>query len=220
MAEARPTGHEPSPTAIPSSDEVLLAALADGEPMGAAAFVDRFQGPCFAIAVAVLTERADAEEVVQQAFVNAWRRAASFDPSRGPVAAWMAVITRNLAIDHLRRRRPVLTDPAVLAANERPSPGNGPEESAVLRVGADQVHAALAELPDQQRRAVLLAAWHGRTAQEVADLEAIPLGTAKTRIRTGLRRLRATLATAGDPRAAPAPGPGPPGEAEEEGRVG
>ena len=116
-----------------------------------------------------------------------------FDPRRGSVASWVLTITRNLAIDALRLRRAVPTDPDDFAASATGSAEYNPEDSVRRGDIRHVVHAALDVLPEEQRRAVVLAAVYGRTALEISESEAIPLGTAKTRIRTALIRLRAAV---------------------------
>jgi len=137
--------------------------------------------------------RAAAEDVAQEAFVRAMQRADAFDPRRGTVAAWLLRIARNLAIDRLRLRRPDLLPPGRLAALDVVSDGLSVEDGAVVSAAAAEIRAALRQLPVEQSRAVLLAASYGHTAEEISQLEDIPLGTAKTRIRLGLRKIRAVL---------------------------
>jgi RNA polymerase sigma-70 factor (ECF subfamily) len=175
------------------NDEALLAGLAAGDPEAARSFVRRFQPRVYGVAISVLSDRAAAEDVAQEAFVRAMRRAEVFDPRRGTVAAWLLRITRNLAIDRLRLRQPELVAPGSLAALDVAGGGLSVEDTAVVSAAAAQVRAALRDLPVEQSRAVLLAASYGHTAEEISQLEHIPLGTAKTRIRLGLRKIRSFL---------------------------
>ncbi|HVX18902.1 MAG TPA: sigma-70 family RNA polymerase sigma factor [Acidimicrobiales bacterium] len=174
------------------SDDALLAGYGAGDREAAVAFVRRFQHRVFGVALAVLHDPALAEDVAQEAFVRAWRHAAAYDARRGPVAPWLLTITRNLAIDVVRSRRlrPVEPDDLALLLA---APGPGPGEQAETAELAGRVRRALLSVPVEQRRAVMLAAYGGRTAQEVSETESVPLGTAKTRIRSGLIRLRAAL---------------------------
>jgi RNA polymerase sigma-70 factor (ECF subfamily) len=176
------------------SDEALLAGLTFGEPEAGRAFVRRFEGRVYGLAVTILRDPVMAEDIAQEAFVRAWKHGGSYDPRRGTVAAWMARITRNLAIDALRLRRAEAMDPDVLAAVSPPSDASV-EDAALTSQAAAAVRRALRRLPEEQSRALLLAAFYGRTAEEISRSEAIPLGTAKTRIRLGLRRIRALLTT-------------------------
>ena len=176
------------------SDEALLAGLTFGDPEAGRAFVQRFQSRVYGLALGVLRDPALAEDIAQEAFLRAWRHGATYDPRRGTVAAWLLRITRNLAIDALRLRRAEVMDPDVLTAVAPPGDASV-EEAALISTGADEVRQALRRLPEEQARALMLAAFYGRTAEEISRSEAIPLGTAKTRIRLGLRRIRAMLTT-------------------------
>jgi RNA polymerase sigma factor (sigma-70 family) len=177
------------------SDDALLAGLATGDADAASAFVARFQRRVFGLALAITGDTRAAEDVAQEALLRAWRHAEAFDARRGSVATWLLAITRNLAIDSVRVRRPLAVDPAAIVALRLPSAGPGPGEAAEVRADVARLHRALAELPADQRDAVVLAGILGWTAREVAEQQDIPLGTAKTRIRTAMLRLRAALVT-------------------------
>jgi RNA polymerase sigma factor (sigma-70 family) len=172
-----------------SDDEALLAGMAAGDAQAAAAFVRRYQARVFGLAMTVVGVPAVAEEVAQEAFVRAWRFAGGYDPRRGAVATWMLAITRNAAVDVLRVSRDYPYQPdALLAMIAAHQPV---EDRLAERVAdADRVRAGLRALPPAQATAVVMATYYGLTAQEVADREGVPLGTAKTRIRLGLARLR------------------------------
>jgi RNA polymerase sigma factor (sigma-70 family) len=180
-----------------ASDEALLAGFGTGDPAAAAAFIRRFQRRLYGLALLVVGDEGRAEDVAQEAFVRAWRHAGAYDARKGSVATWLLAITRNLAIDAVRvqQARPAdvvdLADLAVVATG--PEPG----EAAAVGADVDRMRSALVDLPAEQRRALVLAALHGLTAREVGEREGIPLGTAKTRIRSGMLRLRATM-TAGE----------------------
>jgi RNA polymerase sigma-70 factor (ECF subfamily) len=176
------------------SDEALLARYAASDAEAASAFVARFGWRVFGLALTIVGDRAAAEDVAQEALVRAWRHAAVFDSRRGGVATWLLTITRNLAIDAVRVRRPVAIDPDHLLG--LPIPSSGRDAAELVAVGDDvaRLRDALGGLPDEQRRAVALAGLWGLTAREIAEREEIPLGTAKTRIRTALGRLRTALA--------------------------
>ncbi|MEQ8718869.1 MAG: sigma-70 family RNA polymerase sigma factor [Acidimicrobiales bacterium] len=175
------------------SDEALLAAFGREDRRAAAVFVRRFQRRVFGLALAVVGDEGRAAEVAQDAFVRAWRHAASFDPRRGSVITWLLTITRNLAIDRRRMEdvRPAdPVDPLLLA---HPVLHRGPEDAAMAAGETSHVVDALGALPEPQRRCVVLATIGGRTAREISEIEGIPLGTAKTRIRDGLRKVRQNL---------------------------
>jgi RNA polymerase sigma factor (sigma-70 family) len=175
------------------SDDALVAGLAAGDEDAAAAFVRRFQRRVFGLARTIVADDRAAEDVAQEAFVRAWKHADAYDPRRGSVVGWMLTITRNLAIDAVRVRRPAAFDPYALMELERDSGDRLPEDFAVLTDDTARLRAALTQLPEEQMRAIVLAGILGFTAREVGDMEAIPLGTAKTRIRTAMLRLRASL---------------------------
>lgn len=176
------------------SDEALLAGLTFGDPEAGRAFVQRFESRVFGLAVSILRDPLLAEDIAQEAFLRAWKHGPSYDPRRGTVSAWLLRITRNLAIDALRLRRADVMDPDVLSAIAPPGE-QSVEEAAMTSVTAGAVRRALRTLPEEQARALLLAAFYGRTAEEISRAESIPLGTAKTRIRLGLRRIRTLLTT-------------------------
>jgi RNA polymerase sigma factor (sigma-70 family) len=171
----------------PASDEALVAGFAAGDADAATAFVRRFQARVFGLALTMVGDRVVAEEIAQEAFTRAWRHAGSYDARRGRVATWLLTITRNLAIDHLRATRPEPLDPDAAGEAERALwTASGPSERAD---DAAEIREALAIVPEEQRRALLLASLFGYTAREISEIERIPLGTAKTRIRTALQRL-------------------------------
>ena len=171
------------------SDEALLAAVALAERDAIAVFIRRFQSRVFGLAVTMLNDRSLAEDVAQQTFERAWRYAAAYDARRGAVATWLLTITRNLAIDTLRVRRPEPMDPW-MASELLPPDSNDPAVTAARSDDARRLGRALAALPEEQRRTVVLATIGGRTTAEIGVLDGVPTATAKTRLRTGLRRLR------------------------------
>lgn len=175
------------------SDEALLAGYAASDPALAAAFVERFQRRVYGLALTVVGEPRAAEDVAQEAMVRAWRHGDAFDAGRGSVVTWLLSITRNAAIDALRVRRPVAIDPDELLAVTPPSAARDPGDVVALHGDIEELRAALGTLPEEQQRAIVLAGIWGLTGREIAAREQIPLGTAKTRIRAGLRRLRVAL---------------------------
>jgi len=180
------------------SDDALLAGMAAGDSEAASAFVARFQRRIYGLAYTMTGDPQAAEDVAQEAFVRAWRHASAFDARRGSVLTWLLTITRNLAIDSMRVRRPIAVDPDVVLQMPIVSSEPGPEQHAGRQEDSDRLYSALARLPDEQRRAVVLSGLLGHSAREVGELEGIPLGTAKTRIRTALLRLRSALVTTED----------------------
>ena len=170
-------------------DETLLAGLGAGDAELSLAFVRRFQRVVFGVAMTVIDDTTTAEDVAQQAFEQAWRHAQVFDSRRGSVRAWLTTIAHNLAVDVVRARTaaPVTGRPVrILAAVT-----DTPERLAVAHDSAAELRRTLGGLPEPQARAVAMAGIYGMTAQQIADTEGIPLGTAKTRIRDGMQKLRA-----------------------------
>lgn len=172
------------------NDEALLAAVGLGDPHAATVFVRRFQRRVYGLALSVTLDDGLAEDVAQQAFERAWRHAPAYDARRGQVATWLLAITRNLAIDALRVRKPRPLDPTAVAALLPPGSYPDPGEAAAEGDRIARVHAALDSLPEEQRRAVLLATLGCRTSTEIAEMEGVPIPTAKHRIQSGLRKLR------------------------------
>lgn len=182
------------------SDEALVAGLAAGDQGAATAFVRRFQARVFGLAVTMVGDRAVAEEIAQEAFTRAWRHAAAYDARRGRVATWLLSITRNLSIDHLRAKRTEPLDPDVIGDAEQALWVTAARSAAEQGGETDELRAALAELPAEQRRALLLAALFGYTAREIGAIEQIPLGTAKTRIRAAMQKVGSSTAGRDDER--------------------
>jgi RNA polymerase sigma-70 factor (ECF subfamily) len=177
---------------VPLSDESLILGMTLGDTDALATFVRRFQARVYGLALSVVGDPGLAEEVAQDAFLRAWRQAASYDPRRARVVTWLLTITRNLAVDAIRMRRDQPVDPQrlmVALATEI--------DHSEYDTGAEQLRAGLKTLPADQARTVVLAVVYGWTAKEIADREGIPLGTAKTRIRRGLARLRQELGVPG-----------------------
>lgn len=165
--------------------------MAVGSAADTTAFVRRHQSRVFGLARALVGDPGLAEEVAQDAFVRAWREGARFDGRKGTVGTWLSAITRNLAIDRLRKRRLEPVDPQTFLTLT--AADGDPIDQVTRREDMQRVWTAVRRLPQGQRRALLLAIFFDRTAAEVSRMEQIPLGTAKTRIRTAILKLRATL---------------------------
>jgi RNA polymerase sigma-70 factor (ECF subfamily) len=174
------------------TDEALLAGLDSGGSEVGLAFVRRFQRHVFGVALAVVGDHNLAEDVAQQTFERAWRRAPSFDAGRGSVRTWLTTIAHNLAIDAIRSRKPTPVDPTDLI-RLLGTGADEPEHRSMQVESAEELRRAIARLPVEQARAVVMAGVYGMTAQEVADADSIPLGTAKTRIRSAMLKLRTAL---------------------------
>ena len=173
------------------TDEALLAGFAVGDPEAAETFIARFQRRMYGVALAITRDARFAEDVAQEAFVRAWRHAETFDPRRGSVATWLIVIARNLAVDAMRTQpRSEFVDPDELEWLSPPAHEPDPADATVRASDVEWLRRALDEVPEEQRRAVVLAGILGFTAQDVAEREGIPIGTAKSRIRLAMEKLR------------------------------
>ncbi|MGA3215268.1 MAG: sigma-70 family RNA polymerase sigma factor [Acidimicrobiales bacterium] len=191
--------HAREPASGPS-DESLLAGMAHGDERAGLVFVRRYQSRVFGLAFGMVGDAALAEDIAQEALMRAWRHAPVYDPRRGAVSTWVLTIARNLTIDALRMRRAAPTDPDELIGLGLVSNEASPEAAALSSDAASGLRLALSGLRAEQRRALVLAYFYGMTAAEIATRESVPLGTAKTRIRAGLTRLRETMTTEGSPR--------------------
>jgi RNA polymerase sigma-70 factor (ECF subfamily) len=173
------------------TDEAVLAGFAVGDVDAANEFIRRFRRRVYGVAITITRDARLAEDLAQEAFVRAWRHAETFDARRGSVASWLSVIARNLAIDSMRAQpRSELVDPDDLDWLSPPAQEPNPADAAVRASDAEWLRRALDDVPDEQRRAVVLAGILGFTAEEVAERERIPVGTAKSRIRLAMDKLR------------------------------
>jgi RNA polymerase sigma factor (sigma-70 family) len=180
-----------------AADAALVEGLASGDEAAAVTFVRRFQSAVYGLALSITRDAGMAEDVSQEVFTRAWRAAATYDVRRASVGTWLLTITRNAAIDAVRVRRPVAVGDELLDALLLGVLGDDAEAAVLTRLEADRVAVRLRALPPEQARAVVLAVVAGCTAAEVGERENIPLGTAKTRLRLGLLKLRAAMVTEG-----------------------
>jgi len=172
-----------------TSDLALVTAIRSGDQGAMAALYDRFSSIVYAVALRVLQDAGAAEDVLQDIFIQLWRNPGAFDSSRGNMAAWLAVIARNRAIDALRKRRPQDDIEDVIVSVETDL-ASETDRSRVM----EKVRGALQAMPSPQRFALEMAYFEGLTHVEIAEKTGEPLGTVKTRIRTGLISLRKILA--------------------------
>ena len=168
-----------------SPDMVLVSAIRAGDQSAMATLYDRYSSVVYSVALRVLGETGAAEDVLQDVFLQLWRNPSAFDASRGNLGAWLAVISRNRAIDALRKRKPE-SDIEDVVLSVAPDLASEAERSRV----AAKVRGALAMMPAPQRSALEMAYYEGLTHTEIAAKTGEPLGTIKTRIRAGLSALR------------------------------
>ncbi len=174
----------------------LLAAMARGDKAALAGLYDQLSGPIYSLAYRMLGDAGEAQDLVQDIFLQVWRTAATYDTGRGSVFSWMATLTRNRAIDRIRMRKRRAELLANAAPDLQPASLTGESDSAGslwLREKAAAVRAALAALAPDQQQAIELAYFSGLTQQEIAAQLNEPLGTIKARIRRGLLRLKDRL---------------------------
>jgi RNA polymerase sigma-70 factor, ECF subfamily len=171
-----------------ASDMTLVTGVRSGDESAISSLYDRYSAIVYSVALRVLTDTGAAEDVLQEVFLQLWRNPAAFDSARGNMGPWLAVIARNRAIDALRKRRPESDLEDVVVA----APVNIAEEAERAQA-AGRVRAALAGMPDPQRKVLELAYFEGLTHTEIAQKTGEPLGTIKTRIRAGLMTLRKSV---------------------------
>jgi RNA polymerase sigma-70 factor (ECF subfamily) len=180
------------PSAAPNattSDLALVSAIRSGDQGAMAALYDRYSSIVYSVALRVLQDTGAAEDVLQDIFMQLWRNPGAFDASRGSMAVWLAVITRHRAIDALRRRRPENDIENVIVSVEPDLASEADRSRAMVKV-----RGALQAMPGPQRSALEMAYFEGLTHVEIAEKTGEPLGTIKTRIRSGLLSLRKVLA--------------------------
>jgi RNA polymerase sigma-70 factor (ECF subfamily) len=171
------------------TDSELLLRVGDGDGWAFETLYRRYSRPVFGLALRRLGDRTRAEEAVQETFTSVWRSARTYRPERGPGAPWLYAVARNAIVDGARVR----VDPVVAEPHEEPADEAGPPERAEQSWTAWRVHRAMEELPGNERTVLELAYWGGLSQSEIAGRLRIPLGTVKTRTRSGLRRLSELL---------------------------
>jgi RNA polymerase sigma-70 factor (ECF subfamily) len=170
----------------PEAERELMQRLIAGDEDALRALYGRFGSPVYSLGLRMLGSFQEAEELTQDVFVAAWRKGAHFDASRGRLSTWLMAIGHNLAIDRLRHRSGAAR-PSLVMVDEMPDPPVSHEDELLDRETARR---ALAALSAQDQELLSLAYFRGMTAREIAELQGIPLGTVKTRVRAALMRLR------------------------------
>ena len=178
------------------ADEELMTLVEDKDQRAFEVLYDRHGGAAYSLAHRIVGNAETAEDVTQEAFISIWRSGARFDRARGSVRSWTLGVTRNRAIDALRRqagRAPKLDFDDDAALEAQPS-GELTDSEAIRRETASRVRGALAELPGEQSHVIGLAYFGGFTHSEIAEMLGVPLGTVKGRMRLGLEKVRVQLA--------------------------
>jgi RNA polymerase sigma factor (sigma-70 family) len=169
---------------VEPTDAELIQRVADGDRAAFNVLYRRYARPVYGLALRRLRDRGAAEDAVQETFMSVWRSASSYRPERGAGAPWLYTVARNAIVDKFRvQARAAVQVPATAET------GPGPDEQAETSWIAWQVHRAFGTLPDNERAVLELAYWGGLSQSEVANFLGIPLGTVKTRTRSGLARL-------------------------------
>lgn len=180
------------PEQAQTTDLEVLRAIAGGDEQALSALYDRYRLILFGLILRILHSQQEAEDVLQEVFLQVWRRASDFDETRGRPFTWLVTLARSRAIDRLRslgsRERT-----AQEAARSVPDSISTAADDAVKSEQGEIVRKALRELPDEQRRTLFLAYFEGLTQTEIAERLNTPLGTVKTRMRSGMMKLRELL---------------------------
>lgn len=193
-------GRVPKPAAVlPTTyegldDRALIAQVTEGDAGALEALYARYGRACFGLSRRILADEQFAQDVVQEVFLTVWRDASRFDPSRGGFSTWLLSMTHHKAVDRVRREenlRKRRTSADSLEARESDAPRVEDAVWSLLR--RERVRDVLATLPDPQREALTLAYFGGYTQREIAGLTSTPLGTVKTRMLAGMRRMKDAL---------------------------
>ena len=192
--DTAPGRHDAAPETV--ADASLLEAIVLRSPGALDALYDRFGRPAYSLARRICVDTTLAEDVVQEVFLAVWRNPERFDATRGTVASWLLTLVHHRSVDAVRReatRRRHTVAPAEDGEEWNVPPGPGADGAAIEAVLAGHVRDALAQLPAEQREALALAYYGGYTQREVASIAGVPLGTVKSRMFTGVKRLRVLL---------------------------
>jgi len=178
------------------ADVQIIQRIVAGDQRALGELYDRWSKQAFSLARRVCADEGLAEDVVQEVFIAFWREPGRFDQTRGAFSSWLLTLVHHKAVDAVRRESAIRrrTVPAAEDGEEwSVAPGPGADQAALGAVVAGQVRDALGRLPDEQREALALAYYGGYTQREVATLTGVPLGTVKSRMFTGVQRLRSVL---------------------------
>jgi RNA polymerase sigma factor (sigma-70 family) len=200
LPQSRPGGRPAEPPTSSAAgydgwdDRALVARVSEGEGGALEALYGRYGRACFGLARRILTDEQFAQDVVQEVFLTIWRDASRFDATRGGFSTWLLSMTHHKAVDAVRREenlRKRRTNAEALDDRESEAPQVDDQVWSLLR--RERVRTVLQTLPEVQREALTLAYFGGYTQREIAGLTATPLGTVKTRMLAGMRRMRGEL---------------------------
>ena len=183
-------------TSAPTLDEVhLLQRIAENDQVALSQLYDRYARVLYSLAIKILGTAEEAEEVVLDVFSQVWKSAQNYDPSRGRVDGWLFLMTRSRSLDRLRKRQRFakVVEASTEKAQVQPQLSPIPDDELLIQERRDRICAALAQIPDGQRRVLELAYFGGFSQAEIAAQLGIALGTVKTRVRLGLNKLRGLL---------------------------
>src|SRR5256714_4285779 len=180
---------EPTPPDDSATDAELLVRVGEQDRAAFEILYGRYVRPVFSLALRRLGDRGHAEDAVQEAFAAIWRSASTYRPERGAAGGWLYTVARNAIVDRLRRNGPAADAELPELMASEPGPDKQAEDSYV----SWRVHRALEELQPREREVIELAYWSGMSQSEVAEYVGLPLGTVKTRTRSGLAKLASVL---------------------------
>ena len=184
-----------SPKAVKSlDDKELVALIVDRQPDAISELYDRYSGMLHALSQRILGSSSDAEDVLQDAFLQIWNQASRYDPKRSSVSTWLVLITRSRSIDRLRSRQ-VQQRTATAAKQENSTTHTSPVGvgNVLLQERRSRLQTEMRGLPDEQRQVLEMAFFRGMTQSEISSETGIPLGTVKTRTLLAMKKLRKAL---------------------------
>lgn len=178
-----------------AEDAALIRRMCEADETALGALYDRWMRALYSLVFHLLKDPDEAEDIVEETFWQAWRKASSYEPSKGAVSTWLLTIGRRKALDRLRAKKRQNEDPIETDQHfaDLPSPENDPSQDAEGKELREHVRSALRDLPDEQREALELGYFKGMSQSEIADATGQPLGTVKTRMRLAMQKLREPL---------------------------